>query len=239
VGRVGFNFLGVSIEGPPEVHDAIRGVQGAFSRARDGIKAVAALRKQVGKACPLIHATTVIQDQNVQSLPQIPGILAEAGADVMNLTLEVRNWELPGIGTVDPSTYNRSAMVFPRIDPQRLSTALQETRRAAVAAGIELRTPDMPDDAVIRYYSGQMPRREFRCDGLGTTIIVGAKGDVYPCWLMKVGNVRERSLKAIWNGPEFRAFRKKTRQGLYGPCVGCCLLVYRGRKGRGSSRGGR
>ena len=64
-------------------------------------------------------------------------------------------------------------------------------------------------------------------------MVICADGTVTPCsqdfWAkMNMGNVRTQSLKEIWNGAEMRAFRKKVRNGLPWPCVGCCFLSHCG-----------
>ena len=229
IGGVGFNFAGVSIEGPAEVHDAIRGMPGAFKRSTENVKRLLELRDSAGKKCPMIHMTSVIQDANLDTLAEMPRIASEAGADVLNLTLELRTLTTEGLGAVDPASYEMSQVEFPHANPERVAKALRETRAAAAKVGIELRTPDMPDDVIVQYYSGKMDLRNFHCPGIWTEIIVSAKGDVWPpCWLMKAGNVREKDLKEIWNGPEFRAFRRKIRNGLCAPCLGCCSLAYKG-----------
>lgn len=225
MGGIGFNFMGVSIEGPAEVHDAIRGMEGAFERSVTGIRALGEFRKAAGKPCPMVHVTSVIQEGNVDSLAEMPRIVAEAGGDVLNLTLEVRNWELEGLGVKNPSTYAGEDMVFPRIAPERLANALRDTRAAAERAGIELRMPDMSDGAIIDYYQGCMDLARFRCGSAWMNVIVGAKGDAYLCWLMRIGSVRENTLRELWTGREACAMRKRTKAGLYPPCAGCCFLV--------------
>ena len=232
MGRAGLNFLGTSIEGPPEVHDTIRMMRGAFEKTTNGVRMLTEFRDRAGKKCPMIHVTTVIQAGNVDTLAQMPRVAKDLGADVLNFTLEIRMFELEGLGEANPFGYKTSEIAFPRIDPERLAQALKETRMAAAKMGIELRMPDMPDAEIIRYYSGEMPLRNFRCGGIWTNLFVGAKGDAYPCWLQKGSNVREKTLKEIWNGPEFRQFRAQVRKGLPGPCVGCCFLFYNGEDGR-------
>jgi len=231
LGGKGLNFVGVSIDGPRDLHDKIRSMPGAFDRGIEGIRRIIEFRKKSGKKCPMIHVTTVIQDKNVDCLHEMPRVVAETGADVCNLTLEIRTLELPGIGEQAPDQYRMSQVTFPRIEPARLVKALADTRAAARAAGIELRAPDMPDDAIVRYYDGKMDLSRFRCEAIWTRVFVGCKGNVYPCWIKKIGNVREKSLKELWNAPEMRAFRCKMRQGLAPPCVGCCTLVGLDRKG--------
>ncbi|NIA14237.1 MAG: radical SAM protein [Nitrospiraceae bacterium] len=227
LGSAGLNFLGVSFDGPEEVHDRIRAQEGAFRKSTDGIRMLSEFAQSSGKKCPKVHVTSVIQQGNLDVLAEMPRVVAEAGADVLNLTLEIRTQELEGLGESDPRRYAMSEITFPRVDSDRLAQALRDTRAAADEAGVELRMPDMPDNAIVDYYSGKMPLGHFRCGSIWTDVIVGRTGDVYACWLKKLGSVREATLKAIWNGAEARAFRKNTRRGLYPPCVGCCMLIHK------------
>lgn len=224
-GGAGFNILGVSLEGPEEVNDRIRG-EGGFAKSVGAIRMMSSMRRDRGRRCPLIHVTTVIQKGNLDYLSWMPQIVAEAGGDVVNLTLEVRNQELQGFGSRDPRAYSMSQLNSPRLDPQRVSDALRDARRAAEKAGIELRTPNMPDREIVRYYSGQSDLRDFRCPGLWSTLIVGSNGDIHPCWIASVGNVRETSLRSAWNNDKFKGFRRRAREGLFTPCAGCCMLSY-------------
>lgn len=225
VGGLGLNFIGTSIEGPPEIHDAIRGLRGAFARTTEAIQRVAVARGHAKKACPMVHVTSVIQAANVARLHEMPKIVKQAGGNAFNLTLEIRTLDIAGIGTYPPETQDPAAIRFPAIPAEQLTEALRRTREAAAREGIELRTPDMPDSAIVDYYSGKMPLRNFRCGSAWCNVFVGSKGDIYPCWLRCVGNVREKGLRATWNGAEMRAFRRRTRRGLYPACVGCCFLV--------------
>jgi MoaA/NifB/PqqE/SkfB family radical SAM enzyme len=227
LGGVGLNVMGVSVEGPEEVNDRIRG-EGGFAKSIGAIEMVSSMRRERGRRYPLIHVTSVIQKGNLDYLSWMPQIVADAGGDVVNFTLEVRNQELQGFGGRDPSTYRMSQLNSPRLDSQRVADALREARRAAAKAGIELRTPNMPDSEIVRYYAGQSDLRDFRCPELWSTLVVGCRGEIHPCWLISVGNVRDTTLRQAWNSAKFREFRKRARQGLFTPCAGCCMLSYRG-----------
>lgn len=226
-GQRGLDFVGLSLDGPEDVHDRIRGLAGAFGKSTAGIHWLTEFRRQAGKRCPMVHMTTVIQDANLEALAEMPRVAAAHGADVLNLALETRSLDPAGVGVAPPERFAATDIRGPHLDPARLRQALKDTRAAARRAGLELRTPQMPDEEIVRYYSGEMDLTRFRCGAIWTDVIVGSRGDVHACWLRKVGNVREQSLKALWNGPEFRAFRRRTRQGLYAPCSGCCSLAYR------------
>jgi len=228
MGGTGLNFIGVSLDGPEGLHDRIRAMPGAFAKVMSGIGEVVRQRRTLGKKCPMIHITSVIQARNVDVLPGMVEVAADAGAEVLNLTLEIRIFDLEGIGQKDPAAFDAEALSRPRIEPGRLAEALAQTRQAAAKAGIELRTPSMPDSEIVAYYDTGWDLGRFMCRNAWTTLIVGRTGDVYPCFLRKVGNVREQSLKSIWRNEAMRAFRRRFRGGLFNLCQGCCFIEYKG-----------
>ena len=234
LGGVGLNFAGISIDGPAEVHDHIRGIQGGFDRSTHAIKMLTELRRRAGKKCPLVHVTACIQEDNVDFLAQMPQVVADAGADVLNLTIENRV-----IGTIRKEaeatksldSYDVSEMPFPSLEPERVKAALGQTRIAAEKAGIELRMPAMPDSEIIRYYQGHVKLEDFVCRTVWSDIFVNCTGDICPgCPFVEVGNVREVSVKEIWNGSNSRRFRRSIRSGLLAACIGCCSVCHRGQE---------
>jgi len=227
-GGAGLNIAGFSIEGPEEINNRLRG-EGNFAKTIEAVKLLSSLRRERGRKCPLIHVTTVIQKSNLDYLSWMPQIVADAGGDVVNLTLEVRNQELQDFGSRDPAAYRKSQLNSPRLDPQHVADALRDTRRAAEKAGIELRTPNMPDREIVRYYAGESDLRDFRCPPLWSMVIVDSKGSIRPCWLVSMGNVREMSIRDAWNSDKYKQFRRRAREGLFAPCAGCCMLAYHAR----------
>lgn len=227
LGGIGFNFAGTSIEAPGDRHDEIRKLRGAFDRSIAGIKTLVRHRKVQGKQCPLVHVTTVIQQDNVDVLHLMPQVIKDSGASVLNLVTETRMHDLPNLGEVDPSSYNSEDLKWPRIDRRQLSGALDRTILAARDAGIELRLPRMPKDDLIDYYDGGISLEDYECRNAWVTCFIGRKGDVYPCWIVKIGNIRENSLKEIWNNQTIRGFRQTCQKKLFAMCPGCCFLEHK------------
>ncbi len=228
-GGMGFNFAGTSIEGPGERHDEIRKLRGAWDRSMAGIRRLRQYREASGKQCPHIHVTTVIQQDNLDVLHLLPKMVADAGVDVLNLVTETRMHDLPGFGEVDPSSFIPEQMAWPHIPRKALAAALNRTLDAAKGAGVELRLPRMPRDDLLDYYDGTgLDLNDYQCRNAWNTLIIGRLGDAYPCWLQKVGNVREHSLRTLWNNTTMRDFRKTCQKKLFAPCPGCCFLEHRG-----------
>lgn len=224
----GLVSLGISIDGTREVHDRIRGREGAFDQTMDVIRSLIACRRALSRPFPFIHVTAVIQKENVETLPQLARQLAAEGVDVFNLTLEVRFADLDGLGEADPEAFCGVDLAVPRIEAGTLTAAIRRTQEAAAASHMELRLPDMPISEMVAYYSGGMDLTHFACRSPWTNLQVGADGNVYPCFIYKVGNVREQSLRMLWNSDNMREFRRRVRQELFCICPGCCHLEYTG-----------
>ncbi len=228
LGGIGFNFAGTSIEAPGDRHDEIRKLRGAFERSMNGIAMLRKHREISHKQCPKIHVTTVIQVSNVDVLHQMPEVIKEAGADVLNLVTESRMHELPNLGEVDPRTYRMDQLEYPRISRKQLGPALDRTVEEAKRVGLELRMPRMPVSNLLDYYEGHMDLVEFECRNAWNTLFIGRQGDAFPCWIRKIGNVRESSIKTLWNNALMRDFRQACRKKLFAPCPGCCFIEHNG-----------
>lgn len=230
LGGIGFNFAGTSIEAPGDLHDSIRKMKGAFERTIKGIRYLIEYREKSGKKCPKVHITTVIQTDNVDVLPEMPKLVKELGADVLNLVTESRALDLPGLGEVDPSVYKAEHIKYPRIDKQKLTDSLMKTIKTSCELGVELRLPRMPLNSIVDYYTTQIDLKEYECRNAWNTIFIGRTGDVYPCWIKKIGNVRDSPLKKLWNNEIIREFRKTCQKQLFATCPGCCFLEHKHHK---------
>jgi len=222
----GFVSLGISLDAPGDRHDAIRGQEGAFEKATQAVGFLTRHRTALGKRWPMVHVTSVIQADILDVLPDMPGVARDIGASVLNLTLEIRYHDFKGLGQVDPAAITTADFNLPRLDRAALEHALAATCDAAKKAGVAVRLPRMPVQDVIQYYTGGLTLDRFRCRAPWTTLFVGRRGGVFPCFLKEVGNVRDATLRALWNGPAMRSFRAQCRTGLWPVCQGCCEMEH-------------
>lgn len=231
-GGLGLNFIGVSIEGPRDVHDHIRRLNGAWDRTIAGVARLREAKRIAGKTCPLIHITTVLQEDNVDSIHLLPGICADNGIDVVNFVTETRMHDLPELGCRHPGTYQLDDLRWPKIDRERLTKALDQTEREAKRLGVELRLPRMPRRQLLDYYdpAGKLANLnldEYECRNAWNSLYIGRKGDVNSCWIHKLGNVRDSNILELWTSEKMVDFRQSCQKGIFAPCPGCCLLEHK------------
>ncbi|HDP34528.1 MAG TPA: radical SAM protein, partial [Candidatus Hydrogenedentes bacterium] len=151
IGGRGLNFIGVSLEGPEEIHDDIRQQPGAFARSVAGVQALNTARQKAQKACPMVHITTVIQQSNATVLEQMPELVASIGGDVLNLVTETRMHDLTGLGEQPYGKWKHDDISWPRINRDTLERAFSRTEEAAKKYHVEVRWPRMPRSELLCY----------------------------------------------------------------------------------------
>ncbi len=104
---------------------------------------------------------------------------------------------------------------------EQLNTLRQRTYPFAVSAW-----PDYPDDVVREYYTrGDEYVRRFpkACEFIWKAVAVYPDGQLTPCMNFPGGKIGEVDFDEIWNGPEYRRFRRWILKSGYLPvCQRCC-----------------
>jgi len=72
--------LDVSIDGPPDLHDEIRGVAGTSAPLKEGLELIRKLRREGGKNNPMVKAICVISEFNMNRLRETLRLLEESGS---------------------------------------------------------------------------------------------------------------------------------------------------------------
>ncbi|MGH9363920.1 MAG: radical SAM protein, partial [Thermoanaerobaculia bacterium] len=90
--EAGIDSIAVSIDGPPEVHNRIRGKADSFDKAAAGIRAVAEWRRRLGRATPMQIAILPITELNLEAIAPAMEVLRELPLDTINIGLR---WFIP------------------------------------------------------------------------------------------------------------------------------------------------
>jgi radical SAM protein with 4Fe4S-binding SPASM domain len=229
--------LRLSLDGPPAIHDAIRGVPGLFDRVMGGVRVLNAYKKKTGRELPALELECTISPLNCDSLRDMPSIAAEAGAYALNFSHLV--YTTPEEGRRRDAIFRR---LFGRpawtwrgfclnttMDYRSLARTLHELEAAEQPVPVRF-TPFLPQpSAVADHY-----RRPYRVYGRKACCApwvwaeVHPDGELYFCddfHDIGVGNVADQPLKEVWNGPRARAYRRELlARGRFPGCINCGLL---------------
>lgn len=209
--------VGVSLDGPEAVHDALRG-PGTFARTVAAIGAFRAAGLPVG-------VLTTVNQRNLHHLREVRQAAIDAGASLWRLQLA------KPMGTMDE---HRELL----IRPEQLLFLIPLLAKLKKENGIHLAVGDSigyygPHDEVLRG-RGWRGRKECwqGCQAGMHAIGIEADGGVKGCLSLQAkwgdgdpfveGNLRDRSLADIWYDPRSFAWNRRfTEDMLTGVCAGC------------------
>jgi MoaA/NifB/PqqE/SkfB family radical SAM enzyme len=215
----------VSIDGPEDVHDRIRGVTGSYRRAVDGVREVASLREGT---LPLLAVNCTISPWNA-------GHLVETARALQDVPLDSLTFQHLTFGDSD-------ADLAQAIDVVRLREELDEIGTLSSEFPINVFPPLGGDDVEAYYRDKDFPFGR-GCMVPWVALRVYEDGTVAPCQDFIVGKVGEQGIGPLWNGPAMAAIRRRIAKGeLFKECERCCHRRYypleRGRKSRDTRPGG-
>lgn len=244
--ETGTNQVTVSIDGPPEIHDRIRGMPGAGQKSLDNIRELIAIRQRSQSKRPFVDINCCLMADNIASLPEMVDLALDLGIDFLNfqhlifLPKELQQqhniiWsqefiEKNGFDVVPPCLPD-SDMFENEITREMLSDilfpALEKARQKARGRlGLSV-SPMMPDTSFKHYYHNLAHPFPKTCGYLWEFMRVMPNGRVESCFHVDMGDLSSQPLGDIWNGPSFKRFRLLFKKGLWPGCARCCARSYR------------
>ncbi len=217
----------ISLDGPREVHEAIRGKKGCYDAACRTIAALA-------PAVP-VTVNCVLQEETLPVLGELVDICAALGVRKLKLELERlygsanqhETIKLLGLGEADLPHSSRGRSRNYKLE--ELRCALREAALRGQQAGIYV-FPDPPylTDALSDCYENSLRQaRKCLCHSLRTATIA-PDGSLLFCFNIRVpfGKITEQSLKQLWNSETAVSFRAALASRNFSPqCENCPFLV--------------
>lgn len=232
--EVRLNKIWISLDGPPAVHDALRGVPGTFEKTLQGLKRLVEA-KQKARSPMLIDLAVTISALNYRHLPEliecvrgIPlyeinirhmGVFFEEDIQNINQTIG-KNLGV----TVQPDSLcfsSGGSIVLDSHQAREFKLILRQASRLAAESGIPLHV----EPALWNTFDWHKGRPITSCLHLWTQININAAGGVVPClWydLLEFGNIREEPLGTIWNNVHFQYMRTHLKE--VHACSKCCYF---------------
>lgn len=200
--------MGISVDSlNPDVHDAFRGLKGAWARTMDGIDAC----KDAGMPFQIHFSAT---DETAGEVDDMVAFARDAGAMVLNVFFMVCTGRGEKYSGISAEKYDQVL--------RRVAKAARDEKRLMVRAkcaphfkriAIEM-DPDWPITAAHGYDAGG-------CIAATRYARVTPSGDVTPCPYMEnaAGSLRDQSFQDIWNdAPVLNALRAPKLEGRCGVC---------------------
>jgi MoaA/NifB/PqqE/SkfB family radical SAM enzyme len=224
-----FDDVIVSIDGPREIHDGIRRVQGGFDLIGQGVSAVRDHRPDVQITC-----RSTVQKANHRHLRATVEAARRLGFDAISflaadLTSEAFNRPLVWPG-------ERQSEIG--LTSSETAALEREVERLIVEHSDDLRTRFIAESAAklrriprhFREHLGQASPESPACNAPWVSAVIEVDGTVRPCFFHRpIGNINSSTLEDVVNGDPAQRFRASLSVGENMICRRCvCSLNYRG-----------
>ena len=232
--RSGLDYLIVSLDGPEDVHNAIRkSGTNAFRATTASLERCVEAKGASATRFPLIHVCMTLTEENQAHILETARIASGLGADAFSVQLGTFTTEclaaesgaafLTEFGTV-PAYWSGFVRQTDGMNPDLIA---QEVAAAARLWGGSFgRYPPFPVDLSTYYHRPEIPVRPGHCRAPWRHLQVLPNGDIAFCEDfpdLVVGNILEGDALEAWNGPRAMAFRRRVRdRGPYPACGRCC-----------------
>jgi MoaA/NifB/PqqE/SkfB family radical SAM enzyme len=230
----------VSMDGPQEVHDTIRGQKDAFRKTTAGLRALVAARTRARRPGPTITINCVISKASLATLDQLVPLAQELGADILQIQHTIFNTAAnvqrhnrnlspkfaaeQGLDLAPPSIpageYYESEITA--ADLPLLVDKLEEIRRLAQGRVKQVFLPNLPPNLLEPYYLDLANDFPQVCNAPWKGCRILPDGAVSPCLHLSAGNIASQPFAEIWNGPQMRRFRQIISPRLFPGCARCC-----------------
>src|SRR4051812_45076387 len=205
----GLAELHVSIDGATAAtYEGIR-VRAHFDRVLRNVEMLIEARRRLSSPTPTLRMVVVAMRRNLHEFPDLVRLAHRLGIDTMfvqHLCHDFGESSLPERDKPMREFVDDETLVGE--DPERVKRYFGEARAAARELGINLRLPRTSP----RAHPAGTPGPD-RCDWPWRGAYVSYDGLAMPCCMVatpdriNLGSMVGRGVEAIWNGPDYQAFR--------------------------------
>lgn len=227
--------LSVSIDGPPETNDSIRGMPGLSEHVNNGIKTIREIQKQLNKKYPVINVVCTISKHNAGKLAQMIDTASKLDIDTLNLHHLIwidrklnKEHQNQVHELLSQSSPDWNGFVFERLNEDEINE-LVKSAEDINANRWHLPVyfyPNLTPHEIRLYYSEShfMPKTFApRCIHPWMASYIYPDGSVWPCHTLgySAGNVRQDKFTNIWNNEKYKNYRKLMKKSLWPVCTKC------------------
>jgi radical SAM protein with 4Fe4S-binding SPASM domain len=220
------NVVKLSLDGVGEVHDTVRGVDGAFDELLASVENIRDARVALRSRLPELHAAATISSLNYFQLAEIHQLARDIGLDYFEFGLVM---EVPE-DICRSTRYLGRNVASSQFTPQETSLRLGPEELQTIRSTAEMILNEGKDRTPLGFVLHPLSKLA-RGFGLPDScpyqshLFIDPDGNIIPCsFLLGVvlGNIRQRPVSEIWDNIEHRAFRLYQRSQGFPVCRELC-----------------
>jgi MoaA/NifB/PqqE/SkfB family radical SAM enzyme len=229
----------VSLDGPREIHDRIRGVPDAYLRLQRGIEALRTRRSGMP-----VHGRCTVQKHNFRHLRPTANAAHESKLDSLSflaadISSTAFNHEVPRLESIRANIALSVDELY-KLDDE--IEALIRDCHEQIQSGFIRESPEKLRriSSHFKAHLGQAASVTPRCNAPWVSTVIESDGAVRPCFFHRpIGNLRDGTLAEVLNSKaaiQFRSQLDVSKDAICGRCV-CSLFLDNRHAGVGKSTG--
>jgi MoaA/NifB/PqqE/SkfB family radical SAM enzyme len=221
----------VSLDGPPEVHDRIRNLPGAFDKLAAGVAALRAAGPEIA-----ISGRCTVQRANHRELRATVRAARELGLDRISFLAA----DVSSEAFNRPGGWERERAEAVALAPEDLPAlaaelaVLADEHAADFERGFIAESPEKLERRLLRHFAALLGQGDFapvECNAPWVSAVVETDGTVRPCFFQPpLGNLQQAGLTAVLNSDaaiDWRRGLDTSRDAICRRCV-CSLALREG-----------
>jgi MoaA/NifB/PqqE/SkfB family radical SAM enzyme len=233
--KAGVGRLYVSLDGPIEIHDKIRGSHGTFNHVQKGLEYLVEAKKDLGRKTPEIIINCTISSSNVDNFEQIIPIGEKLGVDTIEFEYvgefkeeNIQNTTVKGTKPTPFYITLGSSNLLSREQAHLLKKKVKVIKELAKSSKMKITTQHIDTLTIYNLTQGTVPNK--KCYFCRYTVTIGPFGNVMGCFHFNnylLGNIKNIPFSSIWNNKKHRSFLKSQKKGEIKICKNCISGVHR------------
>lgn len=229
-------LLSVSLDGWGKNHDKNRQRDGIFERIKSNLDNLNTRKKR-----PMVDIKTIVLKNNIEDILKLYEYCTNSGFEFLSVSF-LRNNNLKQNSNLrelfDEEFYKTNYPIEQYFNLDEFEKIFKEINKIRKHSKTQIRfSPKFEDEnwdielEKIRNFftkKNNMQPSEiyYPCKYPFSNMMINPQGDVYPCLSLKIGNVRERKIKDVFNDPKFKCFRNNLKYSkAFTSCQMCCELA--------------
>jgi MoaA/NifB/PqqE/SkfB family radical SAM enzyme len=230
--RIGSLHMTISMDGPEEIHDAVRGVPGTFRRIREGVELLHQLERETGRSISQ-SLTFTISGYNYRSLGALPEVARSLSVGNVcivpfyyvpeRLGLEYEREMREYFGRPAPC-WRGFHHEESGVESEEFIRQLEMYHQSLGALADYPYLPLTPDEYRTWFRDAVTPVGPVACSNVERFIDIQPNGDANFCADFpdySFGNVRSATIEELWNSPAAERFRAARRERPFAVCHRC------------------
>src|SRR5574344_243207 len=226
-------LLSVSLDGYGKNHDKNRNKEGIFDKIINNLENFNI--KKGNRKNPMVDIKTIVLKDNLDDLPKLYKLCNDMNFQFLYVSY-LRNNNLKQNSILrehfTEEFYEQKYPIQPYFDMEHFKEVYKEIKSMKGKTEIRFAPKFEGKNEIEKIekffsYPQDKPIKDIYepCKYPFANTMINPQGDIYPCLSLKIGNLRENTLKEIFNKPQYRCFRKNLKaSGVFEACQMCCEL---------------